>query len=161
MMNVRLEYDDGMGDFPVDNDYRRIMVIRDPYNYGTEVISTATTLKATKEIVMSSLEDYIEDEVITGGSSGAVGRVINVLKDNTANTTTVRYILLRSQNPNGQDFTVGEDVTGSESLAVGIISSKINPEVEAHSGDVMYVENRRLINRAPDQIEDIKIVVEM
>jgi hypothetical protein len=161
MMNVRLEYDDGMGDFPVDNDYRRIVVIRDPYNYGTEVISTATTLKATKEIVMSSLEDYIEDEVITGGSSGAVGRVINILKDNNTNTTTVRYILLRAQNINGQDFTVGEDVTGSESLAVGIISSRINPEVEAHSGDIMYVENRRLINRAPDQIEDIKIVVEM
>jgi hypothetical protein len=161
MMNVRLEYDDGMGDFPVDNDYRRIMVIRDPYNYGTEVISTALTLKATKEIVISSLEDYIEDEVITGGSSGAVGRVINVLKDNTANTTTIRYILLRSQNANGQDFTVTEDVTGSESLAVGIIASKINPEVEPHSGDIMYVENRRLINRAPDQIEDIKIVVEM
>jgi hypothetical protein len=161
MMNVRLEYDDGIGDFPVDNDYRRIMVIRDPYNYGTEVVSTALTLKATKEIVMTSLENYIEDEVITGGTSGAVGRVINVAQDNSTNTTTVRYILLRAQNTNGQDFTVGEDVTGSESLAVGIIGSKINPEVQSHSGDVMYVENRRLINRAPDQIEDIKIVVEM
>jgi hypothetical protein len=161
MMNVRLEYDDGLGDFPVDNDYRRIMVIRDPFNFGTEVISTATTLKATKEIVISSVENYIEDELITGGSSGAVGRVINVAKDNVANTTTVRYILLRSQNPNGQDFEVAEDVTGSESLAVGIVGSKINPEVQPHSGDVMYVENRRLINRAPDQIEDIKIVVEM
>lgn len=161
MMNVRLEYDDGTGDFPVDNDYRRIVVLRDPYNYGTEVISTATTLKATKEIVISSLEDYIEDEIITGGSSGAVGRVINISKDTNANTTTVRYILLRNQNTNGQDFTVAEDVTGSDSLAVGIVSSKINPEVQPHSGDVMYVENRRLINRAPDQIEDIKIVVEM
>jgi hypothetical protein len=161
MMNVRLEYDDGVGDFPVDNDYRRIMVIRDPYNYGTEVISTATTLKATKEIVISSLEDYIEDENITGGSSGAEARVINIAKDTVANTTTIRYVLLRGENSNGQDFTVGEDITGSESLAIGIVGSKINPEVQPFSGDVMYVENRRLINRAPDQIEDIKIVVEM
>jgi hypothetical protein len=125
------------------------------------VVSTALTLKATKEIVMTSLENYIEDEVITGGTSGAVGRVINVAQDNSTNTTTVRYILLRAQNTNGQDFMVNEDVTGSESLAVGIIGSKINPEVQPHSGDIMYVENRRLINRAPDQIEDIKIVVEM
>jgi hypothetical protein len=161
MMNVRLEYDDGTGDFPVDNDYRRIMVIRDPFNYNTEIISTAITLKATKEIVITSVEDYIEDELITGGDSSAVGRVINVVKDNVAGTTTVRYILLRSENLNGQDFEVGEDVTGSESLAIGVVGSLINPEVQPHSGDVMYVENRRLINRAPDQIEDIKIVVEM
>ena len=34
MMNVRLEYADGTGDFPVDNDYRRITLVRDPYNFG-------------------------------------------------------------------------------------------------------------------------------
>jgi hypothetical protein len=161
MMNVRLEYDDGTGDFPVDNDYRRIMVIRDPFNYGTEIISIAPTLKATKEIVITSLENYIEDELITGATSQAVGRVINIAQDTVAGTTTVRYILLRSQNINGQDFEVGEGVTGNQSLRVGIVGELINPEVQPHSGDVMYVENRRLINRAPDQIEDIKIVVEM
>jgi hypothetical protein len=161
MMNVRLEYDDGTGDFPVDNDYRRIMVIRDPFNYDTEIISTALTLKATKEIVITSLEDYIEDELITGSISGAKGRVINIAKDVVAGTTTVRYILLRSQNSNGQDFEVGDNVTGDQSLQVGIVGDFVNPEVQPHSGDVMYVENRRLINRAPDQIEDIKIVVEM
>lgn len=162
MMNVRLEYDDGLGDFPVDNDYRRIMVIRDPYNYGTQVISTATTLKATKELVINSLEpDFLEDEVITGGTSGAVGRIINIALDETAVTTTLRYIELRTENSNGQVFEIGEDITGSESLAVGIVSALVNPEVQPRSGDVMYVENRRLINRAPDQIEDIKIVVEM
>ena len=36
-----------------------------------------------------------------------------------------------------------------------------NPEIQPDSGDVIYVENRRPINRAIDQIEDIKIIVEM
>ncbi|WP_223618670.1 hypothetical protein, partial [Acinetobacter baumannii] len=35
-----------------------------------------------------------------------------------------------------------------------------NPEIENNSGDVIYIENRRLITRAPDQIEDIKLVIE-
>jgi len=35
-----------------------------------------------------------------------------------------------------------------------------NPEIENNSGDLIYIENRRLITRAADQIEDIKLVIE-
>jgi len=35
-----------------------------------------------------------------------------------------------------------------------------SPEIAPNSGDMIYVENRRLITRAPDQIEDIKLVIE-
>ena len=35
-----------------------------------------------------------------------------------------------------------------------------SPEVENNSGDLIYIENRRLITRAADQIEDIKLVIE-
>ena len=34
------------------------------------------------------------------------------------------------------------------------------PEVKNNSGDLIYIENRRLITRAADQIEDIKLVIE-
>ena len=33
-------------------------------------------------------------------------------------------------------------------------------EIKNNSGEIIYVENRRLITRAPDQIEDIKLVIE-
>ena len=39
-------------------------------------------------------------------------------------------------------------------------SGYANPELEADSGHILYVENRRPISRASDQTEDIKIVVE-
>ena len=35
MTNIRLTYSEGQGDFPVDNDFRRIGIVADPYNYGT------------------------------------------------------------------------------------------------------------------------------
>jgi len=156
MMNVRLEYADGSGDFPVDNDYRRIMLIRDPYNYGTTVVSTSTTLKATKELTFSSgTGTFQQDEIITGGSSGAVARIVSV------SGTTIRYIQLRTENATGPVFSVGESITGGTSSASGTVATKTNPEVQPYSGDVLYVENRRPINRASDQIEDIKIIVEM
>jgi hypothetical protein len=34
------------------------------------------------------------------------------------------------------------------------------PEVEKYTGDIIYVENRRTVSRAIDQIEDVKLVVE-
>jgi len=34
-------------------------------------------------------------------------------------------------------------------------------EVERHSGDIIYLENRQAVSRASDQIEDIKLIVEM
>jgi hypothetical protein len=33
-------------------------------------------------------------------------------------------------------------------------------EIEKNSGQVIYIDNRRPISRANDQIEDIKIVIE-
>ena len=156
MMNVRLEYADGSGDFPVDNDYRRITLIRDPYNYGSTTVSTASTLKATREMTISSTTGtFVQDETITGGTSGAVGRIT------TIDGTTVRYIQLRTENTTGAAFSLTETITGGTSGATATVATKTNPEVQADSGDVIYVENRRPINRASDQIEDIKIIVEM
>ena len=34
------------------------------------------------------------------------------------------------------------------------------PEIEPNSGQVVYIDNRRAISRANDQVEDIKIVIE-
>ena len=53
------------------------------------------------------------------------------------------------------------DAAGSPSGVTFTSATLNNPEVQPDSGDIMYVENRRPINRASDQIEDIKIIVEM
>ena len=34
------------------------------------------------------------------------------------------------------------------------------PEIQKNSGQVIYIDNRKAITRANDQIEDIKIVIE-
>ena len=36
-----------------------------------------------------------------------------------------------------------------------------NEDVEKHSGDIIYLENRTAVSRASDQIEDIKLIIEM
>ena len=53
--------------------------------------------------------------------------------------------------------TVGTPVVVTD---ISFVEGLSNPEIEPNSGDIVYIENRRQITRAPDQIEDIKLVIE-
>ena len=158
IMNVRLEYADGSGDFPVDNDYRRIGIVKDPILYGTTNLATTSTLRATKTLTLQAgvSGTFSVDEVITQTSTGATGRIVSY-----DSTNRIIYYIKQQGVQNNIAFTTGNNVTGAGSGAVGNVSGLGNPEVAVDSGDIIYFENRRPINRASDQLEDIKIVVEM
>jgi len=183
MTNIRLTYAEGSGDFPVDNDFRRIGILKDPYNYGTTTFSTADTLSGLKAIKISgATADFIPDERIQQTVSGgtAYGTVVSWTLDSGSTTAGVlKYIqtndahtdsgVVRAFASNGANA-----ITGSLSNASGTVNTAYagsllgstftaglaNTEIENNSGEVIYVENRRLITRAPDQIEDIKLVIE-
>jgi hypothetical protein len=158
IMNVRLEYADGSGDFPIDNDYRRIGIVKDPVLYGTTNLATTSTLRATKTLTLQAgvTGTFSVDEIITQSTTGATGRIVSY----DSATRTIFYIKQQGVQ-NNIAFSTGYNVTGGSSGAVGNVSALGNPEVAIDSGDIIYFENRRPINRASDQLEDIKIVVEM
>jgi hypothetical protein len=183
MTNIRLTYSEGSGDFPVDNDFRRIGILKDPYNFGTTTFSTADTLSGLKALkINGATADFIPDEriqqTVSGGTAfGTVvswtldsGSTVNgVLKYIQTNDTHTDSGVVRAFASNGANA-----ITGALSAASGTVNTSYagallgatfaaglaNPEVENNSGEVIYVENRRLITRAPDQIEDIKLVIE-
>jgi hypothetical protein len=158
IMNVRLEYADGSGDFPVDNDYRRIGIVKDPVLYGTTNLATTSTLRATKTLTLQAgvTGTFTVDEIITQATTGATGRIVSY-----DSTNRIIYYIKQQGVQNNIAFTTGYNITGAGSSAVGNVSALGNPEVAVDSGDIIYYENRRPINRASDQLEDIKIVVEM
>ena len=183
MTNIRLTYSEGSGDFPVDNDFRRIGILKDPYNFGTTTFSTADTLSGLKALkINGATADFIPDEriqqTVSGGTAfGTVvswtldsGSTVNgVLKYIQTNDTHTDSGVVRAFASNGANA-----ITGALSAASGTVNTSYagallgatfaaglaNPEVENNSGEVIYVENRRLITRAADQIEDIKLVIE-
>ena len=183
MTNIRLTYAEGSGDFPVDNDFRRIGILKDPYNYGTTTFSTADTLSGLRAVkITGATADYIADEriqqTVTGGT--AYGTVVSWTLDSGSTTAGVlKYIqtndahtdagVVRAFESNGSNAITGQlssasgtvNTSYSSSLLGSTFSSGLaNPEIRNNSGEVIYVENRRLITRAPDQIEDIKLVIE-
>jgi hypothetical protein len=51
-------------------------------------------------------------------------------------------------------------ITGQTSSVTGTVSSIINPEVNAFSGEVLYLETRKPIYRSLTQKEEIRITIE-
>ena len=178
MTNIRLTYDEGQGDFPVDNDFRRIGIIQDPYEYGTTTFASASTLRGTSVLkVNGATGDYVADEIITQTVTGGTAKGTVVSWD--ATNGILKYYQSSSIHTDGGMVLAFESdasnaVVGATSTASGTVDTSQNavlsdisftgglasPELEPNSGEIVYIENRREITRAPDQIEDIKLVIE-
>ena len=197
MINTKFTYDEGSGDFPTDNDYRRIGLVLNPLKFGTEELADAITLSATNAVIFSPdfTGSFNTDEIITqtrtvgGQQVTARGRVVSW----NSTTKVLKYYQNRVDgifpeiSGNKTVFDGGNTVVGSGSgtsadpdinfpivpgeatrvinnteydLGMSFTSGYAKPEVKKDSGKVIYIDNRRAISRAGDQIEDIKIVVE-
>ena len=164
IVNSRLEFAEGSGDFPVDNDFRRIGLIQDPFQDDTTTVSTDTTLSALHKMTLSSVSGLSKDDTIKSASSDGTGvAVSSVVSIDTSN----KFIYhLPQENSKGEyvDFaTSGTNTVFLASSNIGTVSAVDTdyPEVQPHSGEIIYIENRGAVSRASDQIEDIKLIVQM
>jgi hypothetical protein len=192
MTNIRLTYAEGSGDFPVDNDFRRIGIIKDPYAFGTTTVASTNTLNGVYAArIENATADYQVDETIrqtvaTGGFAygtvvsweldagnagpGGTG-VLKWIQSPSLHTDAgvVRTFEASANNIEGLSSLAAGDVitTADDAIEANVTVSGVTfsnglatPEIENNSGEIIYVENRRLITRAADQIEDIKLVIE-
>ena len=166
IVNSRLEYAEGAGDFPTDNDFRQIGLIVNPTNAGGNTLSSATTLSALNRITLQS-----------GATMPAVDATIASAASITSGTATGKVVSVDSTNryvyylphvdtignynafANSNGVFVGSDQKGTILSSGGV--SAAYPEVQRNSGDIVYLENRGAVARAADQIEDIKLIIEM
>jgi hypothetical protein len=179
MLNVSLEGTEtaNTGDFTAENDFRRIVLISNPFSSGSA--ASATTLRATKAVrfaVSPTPGTFSIDEEINQTSTGAVGKVVEW----DATNRILHYIQTRfndegiDSSANRTAFSGANVITGQTSGATGTPSATASEtadqitftngykdtELDRHKGDVLYIENRAPITRASDQTENIKLVIE-
>ena len=176
MMNTNFEADEtsNSGDFTTANDFRRVCLIRDPQTGGSA--SSANTLRGTKAVLVTSPSgDYTVDEEINQATTGAVGKVVEWDSSNN-----ILYYIQTRFNDEGVDsngnltaFSGTNTITGQSSSvtstpstssttvdSIAFTSGYAGSEIDADSGDVMYIENRSPITRASDQTENVKLIIE-
>ena len=181
MLNVNFEGSEtsNTGDFTTANDFRRLVLLKDPNNFGGGSAATAATLRATKAVRFAASPTpgtFNVDEEINQATTGAVGKVVE-----WDSTNRILYYIQTRFNDEGADsngnltaFSGANVITGQTSSATGTPSSTssetannvtfangyANPEIEPDDGDVIYIENRAPITRASDQTENVKLVIE-
>ena len=162
------------GDFTTANDFRRVALIRDPKASGSA--ATTSTLRATKAIRLNSgAGTFSSDEKITQTNTGAVGKVVQYDSANRILFYTQTRYDDEGVDANGNQtaFSGTNLITGATSSATGtptgvtetvnnvsLVSGYSSSEMDADSGDVMYIENRAPVTRSVDQTENVKLIIE-
>jgi hypothetical protein len=162
------------GDFTTANDFRKITLLRDPKSGGSA--ATASTLRGSKAVLLTGTPGtFTVDEEINQASTGAVGKVVEY-----DSTNKILYYIQTRFNDQGVDangnltaFSGANAITGQTSGASGTPSTSSSTvdnvaftsgynsgEIDADTGDVIYIENRSPITRASDQTENVKLIIE-
>ena len=155
MLNIQLSGSEG-DTFPTAQDFRVFGIVKDPMLANgspatASAYNQATTLTLTS---VSGSGKFTSDELLTGGTSNAKGRVVSFANTNSANTAGT----LKVTNVDGT-YSPTETITGGGSSITATVASVSSGSLKPYTGKILYVENRGSIQRASDQTEDIKIVV--
>jgi hypothetical protein len=164
------------GDFTTENNFRRICLVRDPNSGGSA--ASANTLRGMKAVRFAASPtpgSFTVDEEINQATTGAVGKVVE-----WDSTNRILYYIQTRFNDEGVDsngnltaFSGTNVITGQSSSATGtptgttetvdnvsLTSGYAGAEIDADTGDIIYVENRSPITRASDQTENVKLIIE-
>ena len=177
MMNKSLVGVEGTSDIGVENDFRRIGLVRNPTNFGTSTVATASTRRQIYAAIFSSVSGtFTADEELNQATTGAVAKVIEFDATNkilyyyqtrfpdVGTDTNGNLTALSGANAiTGQSSSAAATPNTSSSATVnGVVfaSGYSNPELAYDSGDIIYVEERSPISRASDQTENIKLIIE-
>lgn len=152
MFNIQFKNNEE-GIFTVQNDYRQVVIMEDPYTYGTtNVFSSAAASQLTSLTLNGTSAEYQEDERVYQGVSleNATFRGIVTEWDSTNNVIR----LSQTEGVATKDLLVGSNTAASR-----FVSLIDTPDMQPYSGKLLYIDNISPIERAIDQTEDFKIVL--
>lgn len=160
VLNTRLETTDTA--FPDGITYHQVGLVQDPKDFGTNTVSTASTLRNYKTLILGSsyAPTLYQGNVLTQTTTGANAYLINKTSDNLGLNFIQNRTISSNLTLNFRNFSTGDTVSATGIGSLGTISSIANANVAAYSGKLIYVDTRAPITRASTQTESISIILE-
>ena len=159
MFNVSLDGAEGSGDFFINQDFRQLMIIKNPLDPSSsdQQAFTSDTGFAQNFLDVEVSGTWVVDDEIQGGSSSAKAII-------TYYDSVNEYVFYYQDESTGWGtFSSGEAVTATGSgTSTGTIASggQTNAaEFDKYSGEMLYLENRVAVTRSSSQTEDIKLII--
>jgi hypothetical protein len=152
IINTRINADEA-GKLPVVNDFRQLALVRDPYIFGTETYyANAVFTQLTILSLAGSGPEYLKDEFVYQGiskySATFGGRVFDWDTGNGKIKLTETFGTPLAKNLNGET-----------SGAARFVTKITNPDIQARSGQVLYIDNVEPVSRSFDQTENLTVVI--
>lgn len=153
MFNVEFAQDEG-GILPVDNDFREVVLLRNPYKYGTTTLATAQTYSLYTLVKVSpGVGDFNNDEVVYQGTTyGDATFTADVIS--FSETPNLLYL----NNVRGT-LQTNQAIRGLQTGAIRIVNSVTNPTLDLYSGKILYISDKLPITRDPAQTERIRFIL--
>ena len=169
-------------DITTANDFREVGLVVDSTTYGTSTVASASTGRMTYIVKMSTSSGTFDvDETITQATTGAVGRVVEWDSSRsllyyqqerfgsygTNSTTGALRCFFWNTNHNWWNFwrnwntiKYNRNCNTCKLKYCDTNNWVCKSRVTFDSGNIVYLENRKPIQRNSDQTEDIKIIIE-
>ena len=152
-------------DFVIGQDFRQVGLIKNPQvdsaghgGNGVSTAFTASTGRALKALNFSAVNTVFgEDKTILGATSGAKAFI-----DKDSGNSVFYH---QNDDTGFRSFQAGETVQETDGTGEGVLDSagafETAFEVNPHTGELLYIDNRSAVTRSADQTEDIKIVIQV
>ena len=168
-------------DFPVNQDFRSVALIKNPSSYTTSWVTsfgtvfTATSGRILKTLTMTSTATTapVNDTTLVGSNSGAQG----IFVFQSSGTVQLQYCQpVAAESPSNifdtiidtagtgrlKQFVNFETITGtgySQVINSSIGVTAVLPEIQPYSGQMLYLDYRQPVTRSAGQNEKINIVI--
>lgn len=147
--SLKFQYDEG-GLISTSNEFRQVVLIKNPYDYGTTDIATTGTIRQTLRLtVTAASDDFTNDEIVEVDDEN---RGVVVEWDSANNFLYLTDVV--------GEFSNADGIEGVDSGSTATVSAVSNPGLEPYTGEFFYIEQRSPVSRAEDQIEQIILTVE-
>lgn len=153
ILNVQLKNSEN-GVLTIHNDYRQIALIENPTMYGVSNVMSNTVVNQLMTITLSGISsaEYLEDEIVYQGSTLSQFTFKGTVTEWDSSNNIIK--LSRTEGTPSSQL-----LTGANSTASRYVSFVRYPEMQPYSGEILYIDNIAAIQRAYDQTEDFKIVL--
>ena len=144
-------------DFIIGNDFRQVMLLRNPKDSDNGVTYTGETGLGLKRMDITSIVNtFTKDNIIQGGTSQAKAIV---------DATDVNSIFYHQTEETGfTPFQASETVTevsGNGEATISVVEALNSRDLAPLTSEVLYIDNRAAVTRSADATEDIKIVIQL
>mgnify|MGYP003109222001 FL=1 len=155
-LNIQVVGAEG-GFFPANNEFRSFGLIKDPEELSTGNIATDSRYNQATRLTLSSVSGsgaFVEDEFVSGGTSGTKARVIYFANTNAAQTKGVLHLTYTEGY-----FANAETITANTSSITGTVTAIARPELVPFSGRILFTSTQEPLQRVDAQTENFTITV--